>query len=52
MNVAIGRYYCNRCRSRGNQLELWAAANKLPLHQAAIDLCRRLDRAISWIERW
>jgi DNA primase len=52
VNVAIGRYSCHRCHSHGNQLELWAAATNLPLHQAAIDLCRRLGRDIPWIERW
>jgi DNA primase len=52
VNVAIGRYCCHRCHSCGNQLELWAAATRLPLRQAAIDLCRRLGRDIPWIERW
>jgi DNA primase len=52
VNVAIDRYYCHHCRSHGNQLELWAAAMKLPLHQAAIDLCHRLGRDIPWIGRW
>jgi DNA primase len=52
VNVAIGRYHCHRCHSHGNQLELWAAARKLPLHQAAIDLCHRLGRDIPWIRRW
>jgi DNA primase len=52
VNVAIGRYYCHYCRSHGNQLELWAAATKQPLHQAAIDLCRRLGRETPWIRRW
>jgi DNA primase len=52
VNVAIGRYFCHRCQSHGHPLELWAAATKLPLHQAAIDLCRRLGRDIPWIERW
>ena len=52
VNVAIGRYYCHHCHSHGNQLELWVAARKLPLHQAAIDLCHRLGRDIPWIERW
>jgi len=52
VNVAIGRYYCHRCHSHGNPLELWAAVTKLPLHQAAVDLCRRLGRDIPWIERW
>ncbi len=52
VNVAIGRYFCHRCHSHGNQLELWAAVTKLPLHQAAVDLCRRLGRDVPWIERW
>lgn len=51
VNVALGRYYCHRCHSRGNQLELWAAATRLPLHQAAIDLCQRLGRDIPWLHR-
>ena len=52
VNVALGCYYCHGCRSHGNQLELWAAATKLPLHQAAIDLCHRLGRDVPWIRRW
>jgi DNA primase len=52
VNVAIGRYSCHRCRSHGNQLELWAVAKKVPLHHAAVDLCRRLGRDIPWIRRW
>jgi DNA primase len=51
VNVAIGRYCCHRCGSYGNQLDLWAAAKKLPLHQAAIDLCRQLGRDVPWIRR-
>ena len=41
VNVALRYYYCHGCRSHGNQLELWAAATKLPLHQAAIDRSAR-----------
>jgi DNA primase len=52
VNLATGRYYCHRCHSHGNQLDLWAAATKLPLHQATIDLCHRLGREVSWIRRW
>lgn len=51
-NLTTGRYYCHGCQSHGNQLELWAAASKLPLHQAAIDLCQRLGREVPWIGRW
>jgi len=52
VNVAIGRYFCHGCHSHGNQLELWAAATKLPLHRAALDLCHRLGRDVPWIRRW
>jgi DNA primase len=52
VNVAIGRYYCHQCDSHGNQLELWAAATKQPLHRAAVDLCHRLGCAVPWIRRW
>ncbi len=51
VNVTLGRYYCHRCHSHGNALELWAAATRLPLYQAAIDLCQRLGREVPWIER-
>jgi DNA primase len=52
VNVAMGRYYCHRCGSQGNQLELWAAATKQPLYRAAVDLCHRLGWAVPWIRRW
>jgi DNA primase len=51
VNLTLGRYYCHRCHSHGNPLELWAAATKQPLHRAAIDLCQRLGREVPWILR-
>lgn len=33
-------YRCFACGSQGNQLDLWAAARRLPLHAAALDLCQ------------
>ena len=51
VNVALSCYYCHRCHSHGNQLDLWAAATRLPLHRAAIDLCQRLGRKVPWIQR-
>ena len=33
-------YHCFACGSHGNPLDLWAAVRRLPLHSAAIDLCR------------
>jgi hypothetical protein len=44
VSVVFGRCDRHGCDSHGNQLELWAAAAKLPLHQAAIDPCHRLNR--------
>src|SRR5215475_15975688 len=35
----VNGYDSHGYRSRGNPLELWAVATKLPLYQAAIDLC-------------
>ena len=36
----------------GNQLELWAAVNKLPVYEASIDLCHALRREVPWVHRW
>jgi len=52
VNVATGRYSCHKCHSYGNQLELWAAYIKKPLHPAMIDLCHALGREVPWILRW
>jgi DNA primase len=52
VNVATARYCCHQCRNQGNQLELWAAYAKMPLHPAAIDLCHALGRQVPWIRRW
>jgi len=52
VNVATRRYCCHQCHSQGNQLELWAAATKLPIHPATIALCRLLGREVPWIRRW
>ena len=52
VNVAIRRYCCHKCRSRGNQLELWAAFTQRQLHPAMIDLCHALGREVPWIRRW
>ena len=36
-------YRCFQCGSRGNALDLWASARKLPIYAAAIDLCQALE---------
>ena len=52
VNLVTGRYYCHKCRSHGNQLELWAAVKKLPMYNAAVDLCHALGHEVPWINRW
>lgn len=52
VNVTAGRYSCHKCPSHGNSIELWAAVHKLPLYEAAVDLCRVLGREVPWIARW
>ena len=52
VNLMAGRYDCHKCHSHGNALELWAAVHKLPIYEAAVDLCRVLGRQVPWIDRW
>lgn len=52
VNLSEGRYYCHKCHSKGNQLELWAAVHKMPIYEAAVDLCQALGRDVPWISRW
>jgi DNA primase len=52
VNVAMRRYYCHKCESHGNQLELYAAAQGTSVYQAAIDLCNALGRDVPWIRYW
>ena len=52
VNLKTGRYYCHKCHSHGNQLELWAAVHRLPVYEASLDLCRALGRDVPRIERW
>ncbi|MEX0641727.1 MAG: hypothetical protein WD468_03450, partial [Pirellulales bacterium] len=35
-------FRCFTCGASGNQLDLWSAAQQLPLFEATIDLCHRL----------
>ncbi len=52
VNLSTRRYYCHKCRSKGNQIELWAELKQLPIYDAAIDLCLALGRDVPWIKRW
>ena len=52
VNLTTRRYYCHKCQSKGNQIELWAECKQLPIYDAVIDLCRALGRDVPWIKRW
>lgn len=52
VNLAEGRYYCHKCHSNGNQLELWAAVHHQTIYDAAVDLCKTLGRDVPRIKRW
>ena len=36
-------FHCFKCGRSGNALDLWAAASRLSIYDAAIDLCQRLN---------
>jgi len=48
VNLRSQRYYCHKCRSHGNQLELWAAVQQRDFYPAMIDLCHTLGHGIPW----
>jgi DNA primase len=52
INLRTNTYRCFKCGSAGNQLDLYAAVTRMNLFEAAIDLCRRLNRPPPWIHRW
>jgi len=52
VNLSKGRYYCFKCHSQGNQLELWAAVHATTIYDGAITLCQALGRDVPWIRRW
>jgi DNA primase len=49
-NLARNVYRCFHCGAAGNHLDLWAAATKQQLYEAALDLCAKLQREIPWLE--
>ena len=50
-SVHLGKnlFHCSHCGAGGNALDLWAALQKLPLHAAVVDLCRRLHEPVPWL---
>ncbi len=42
VSVRKNVYQCFKCRAKGNQLDLWIALTKQPIHEAALELCDKL----------
>jgi putative transposase len=42
-NTHAHTYHCFKCGRSGNALDLWAAANRLSIYDAALGLCQRLN---------
>ena len=43
VNTGAHTFQCFKCGRSGNALDLWAAAQRLSIYDAAIDLCQRLN---------
>jgi hypothetical protein len=43
VNTHAHTFHCFKCGRSGNALELWAAAQRLSIYDAAVDLCQRLN---------
>jgi putative transposase len=43
VNTTVHTFHCFKCGRSGNALDLWAAAQRLSIYDAAIDLCQRLN---------
>jgi transposase InsO family protein len=43
VNTNAHTFHCFKCNRSGNALDLWAAANRLSIYDAAVDLCQRLN---------
>ncbi len=43
-------YRCFMCGSKGKQLDMYASVTGLSLFEAAIALCKQLDREIPWMQ--
>jgi len=43
VNTQAHTFHCFKCGRSGNALDLWAAATRLSVYDAALDLCHRLN---------
>jgi DNA primase len=44
-------WYCFRCGSGGNALDLYLALTRLPVYEGALELCARLHQPVPWLPR-
>jgi DNA primase len=51
-NLRKNTFRCFKCGASGNQLDLWVCVSKLPLHEAAEDLCQRVGVEVPEIRQW
>src|SRR5262245_40143569 len=51
-NIRKHNFHCFKCGAKGNQLDLWVAVAKLPIHQAARDLCEKSGISVPDVKRW
>jgi DNA primase len=51
-NIRKNTFRCFKCAACGNQLDLWAAVSKLPLYEAARDLCDKAGVEVPIVHRW
>lgn len=43
------QWYCHKCKTGGDQLELYARVRGLTLYGAAIELCKRVCLPVPWL---
>jgi putative transposase len=43
VNTHAHTFHCFKCNRSGNALDLWTAAQRLSIYDAAVDLCQRLN---------
>ena len=43
-----GRFQCFKCHAKGNQLDLYVAITEMPLYEAALDLCDKMQIEPPW----
>jgi len=46
LEKGIFQFFARQCAAHGNALDLWAKANGLSIHQAALDLANKLHRKL------